>query len=139
MEILALILILVQVITKLNRNLLLFWQDPLDNGRGLFAVSYFLPYLFTLFMICPSESLKLLGSSLWGYYSWCDKRPVGSGRGLSTIGDFPYNFSRGAVPASKLLLKPQLASRSWPLTSILHSVSLMLLFGPQFRFECFKS
>ena len=63
MEILALILILVQVITKLNRNLLLFWQDPLDNGRGFFAVSYFLPYLFTLFyfMICPSESLKLLG------------------------------------------------------------------------------
>ena len=51
MEILALILILVQVITKLNRNLLLFWQDPLDNGRGFFAVSYFLPYLFTLFYL----------------------------------------------------------------------------------------
>ena len=63
-------------------------------------------------MICPSESLKLLGSSLWGCYSWCDKRPVGSGHGLSTIGDFHYNFSRGVVPASKLLLKPQLASRS---------------------------
>ena len=51
MEILALILILVQVITKLNRNLLLFWQDPLDNGRGFFAVSYFLPYLFTLWFV----------------------------------------------------------------------------------------
>ena len=63
-------------------------------------------------MICSSESLNLLGSSLWGYYSWCDNRPVGSGHGLSTIGDFSSNFSRGAVPASKLLRKPQLASRS---------------------------
>ena len=49
-------------------------------------------------MICPSESFNLLGSSLWGYYSWCDKHPVGSGCGLSTIGDFPSNFGRGVVP-----------------------------------------
>ena len=63
-------------------------------------------------MIYPSESLNLLGWSLSGYYCWCDKLPVGNGRGLSTIGDFPSNFSRGAVPASKLLRKPQLASQS---------------------------
>ena len=49
-------------------------------------------------MICPSESFNLLGSSLWGYYSWCDKQPVGSGCGLSTIGDFPSNFGQGVVP-----------------------------------------
>ena len=63
-------------------------------------------------MIYPSESLNLLGCSFWGYYYWCDKLPVGSGWGLSTISDFPSNFSRGVVPASKLLCKPQLASRS---------------------------
>ena len=67
-------------------------------------------------MICPSESLNFLGPSLWGYYSWCNKRPVGSGRGLSAIGYFPYNFSRGVVPASKLLHTPQLASSSGPLS-----------------------
>ena len=98
------------------------WQDPLDNGRGhlpLVISSLFINFIsfyFILFMICPRESLNLPGCSLWGYYSWCNKLSVGSGRGLFTIGDFPSNYSRGAAPASTLLRKPQLASRSWPLS-----------------------
>ena len=120
---LALILILDQVITKLKRNLLstvygvitLVLTIPFTQRTWTFVVSYFLfIYLlyFILFMICPSESLNLLGGSLWRFSSQCDKLPLCSGRALSTIGDFPYNFSRGAVPTSKLLCKPQLASPS---------------------------
>ena len=43
-------------------------------------------------MIGQNENLNLLGCSLWGYDSWCDKLAVGSGLGLSVIGDFPSNF-----------------------------------------------
>ena len=69
-------------------------------------------------MVCPSESLNLLGYSSWGYYSWCDKPPVGSGRRLSAIGDFPSSFSQGAVLAFELLDKLELVSR--PLNSYVH-------------------
>ena len=80
----------------------------MDFCRALFPL-----YLFIyLSIICPSESLNLLGCSLWGYYSWYDKLPVGRGRGLTTLDDFSFNFSRGAVPDPKLLRKPQLALRS---------------------------
>ena len=63
-------------------------------------------------MVCPSESLNLLGCSSWGYYSWCDKLPVGSGRRLCAIGDFPSDFSQGVVPASELLGKLELVLQS---------------------------
>ena len=76
----------------------------MDLCRYLFPPLFYLLYC-VLFMICPSESLNLPGFSLWGYYSWYDKRPVSSGRGLSFIGDFPSNFSQGAVASSKLLHK----------------------------------
>ena len=62
-------------------------------------------------MVCPSKSLNLLGYSSWGYYSWCGKPPVGSGRRLSAIGDFPSNFSQEAVLAFELLDKLELVSR----------------------------
>ena len=63
-------------------------------------------------MVCPSESLNLLGCSSWRYYSCCGKSPVGSGRRLSATGDLPSNFSQGAVPAFELLGKLELDSRS---------------------------
>ena len=62
-------------------------------------------------MVCPSESLNLLGYSSWGYYSWYDKPHVGSGRRLSAIGDFPSNFSQRVVLAFELLDKLELVSR----------------------------
>ena len=64
-------------------------------------------------MVCPSESLNLLGYSSWGYYSWRDRPSVGSGRRrrLSAIGDFPSNFSQGTVLAFELLDKLELVSR----------------------------
>ena len=62
-------------------------------------------------MVCPSESLNLLVYSSWSYYSWCDKPPVGSGRRLFAIGDFPSNFSQWAVLAFELLDKLELVSR----------------------------
>ena len=63
-------------------------------------------------MVCPSESPNLLRCSSWGYYSWCDKLRAGSGPSLSAKGDLPSNFSQGAVPASELLGKLELVSRS---------------------------
>ena len=78
-------------------------------------------------MIGQNENLNLLGCSLWGYDSWCDKLAVGSGLGLSVIGDFPSNFGWGAVPAFKLLEKPvSLAVLTVKFISILCSASLML-------------
>ena len=74
-------------------------------------------YLFFLFMVCPSESLNILECILWGYYSWCDKLPVGSGCGLSTIGDFPSIL----VEVQYLLLSywaNQSLAVSWPLSLI---------------------
>ena len=79
-------------------------------------ISWGLGYgVITLGVTKGGSTLGYRGVSTLGYYSWLlllDKRPAGSGRGLSTIGDFPSNFNRRAVPASKLLRKPQLASRS---------------------------
>ena len=63
-------------------------------------------------MVCLSEGLDLLGCRLWGYYSWCNKLPVGSGHGFSAVGDCLSNFSQGAVPAFELLGKPELTSQS---------------------------
>ena len=63
-------------------------------------------------MVCPSESLNLLGYSSWDYYSWCDKPPIGSRRRLSAIGDFPSNFSQGSVLAFELLDKLEFVL--WP-------------------------
>ena len=48
-------------------------------------------------MVCVSEILNLLEYVLWAYYSWCDKLHVVRGRRNFAIGDFPYNFSQGAV------------------------------------------
>ena len=81
----------------------------MDFFCGLFPLLF---TLFYLFMVCQIESLDLLGCSLWGYYSWCNKLPVGSGHGFSAIGNFPSNFSQGAVPASELLGKPELTPQS---------------------------
>ena len=92
-------------------------QPPVDNGRGL------LPWLissliyFSLFMVCPSNTLHLLECGLWGYYSWFDKLPIGSGRGLSAIGYFSYKFSQGAAACFWVFAQTKVSvAVSWPLS-----------------------